>query len=187
MNKNLLAEWRSLLIVILPAAVILFLFGYCYLGFVRGGALFRFLLGTTLGNAILWFAVAFYAYHVTKNFIPSVPKDEPDSKASVLEHLHVVLFLVFMSAVFYPVFRSLLGASQGYFDVTPALLSLAASALILPPYLREGGRLLALSYLIIGVVAAAALGLTNEVREAFAELAKLVTYIETLIRELGVA
>lgn len=187
MGEGRSAEWGGFLNVLLPAAVILFLLGYCHLGSIRGSALFRFLLNTTAGNAALGVAVALYAYHVARNLIPPAPKDGSGSDGSVLEILHDALLLLALSAVLYPVLRSVLGVFQGRFDLVAVPLSLAASALALLPLLRERGRLPALGYFVFGAVALATLSLSGEVGAAFAEVSRLVTYIEMLIRELGVA
>ncbi len=172
-----------MLAAVLPAATLLFLFSYCYLGAAAGSPLFRFLLETTLGNVVLGLAAACYAYHIVKGYIsPTHASGEP----GLLEELDSVLLSLSMAVAFYPVFRCLLGAPGN--RLAPALLSLAASAPIALLTGGRGGRLVRIAgYSSAVLVASAALSSADRLAESFAELAKLISDIEMLARELGVA
>lgn len=178
---------RKSLLVLLPAALALFLLGYCYLGAMRGSSFFRFLLYTVLGNFILFLAIAFYAYYITKNVAFTIPQGGLELGPFLLEDLYLVLFLVSLLPVFYSVFLSLLRVSGGYATVASLVPSFIASLFALLLFLEKGGKLtLIISYLVIGLIIAVTLSLADEVDKTFAELIKLISHMEALIKELGV-
>ncbi len=178
------APGGRLFAIALPAAALLFLVSYSYLGAATGSPLFRFLVNTSLGNAVLGLAAACYAYHVARGYTSPATAS---GGLSLLEGLHPVLLFLSLAAVSYPVFWCLLGAPRDNLAAVPALPSFAASASILLLVEGWGGRPVRIAgYFSTALIAVAALRSADRLTEAFAELARLVAYAEALARELGV-
>ncbi|MEM2208558.1 MAG: hypothetical protein QXG17_07710 [Sulfolobales archaeon] len=187
MSTEWLTNRKALIVALLPAIIVLFILCYFYLGALKGDTFFRFLLYTTPGNAILVLTMVSYTYYVTKNAISPALCEALVPSSSLIEELHNVLFLVSLALVFYPVASSLSVVFQEYATLASASLSLIISLLILVLFLKKRNRLLiAFSYLSVGVLIVVTLSLVNTVSDAFAELAKLISNMEMLARQLGV-
>lgn len=179
---------RDVLAALLLGAIAVFLFTYCYLGALRGSAFFKFLLYTSPGNLILGLAVASYCYHIANSAIGPVLTGVFTSKSSLLENLHSLLLVVALSAVFYLVIKVSLWTPQGFHEAVSVVLATVLSLFTVSLLLETRRKiLLIVGYISITTIAVVALNLANEVGEAFAELSKMVSYFEMLVRELGVA
>ncbi|MEM1930715.1 MAG: hypothetical protein QW780_04605 [Sulfolobales archaeon] len=188
MRVRLPTTRKALTVVALPAIIMLFLLGYFYLGASKGEIISRFLLYTTPGNAILALTIVSCAYHITRNAISPATREGMMADSSLIEELHTVLFLASLALILYPV------ASSAFKVVhkCPVSASLALSLIISIPILllfsEERNKLIiAIGYLIIGVLVVATFSMAGIVSESLADLVKLVLNIEMLLKELGVA
>jgi len=179
---------KALIVAVLPAITMLFLLGYFYLGALKGGTTFRFLLYTTPGNAILALTIVSYTYYITKNAISPATCEALAPESSLIEELHTVLFLASLSLILYPVASSLFGVIHEYSASASTALSLIISVSILLSFLEERNRLIiAIGYLIVGVLVIITFSMASTVSDSLADLARLVSNIEMLLKELGVA
>ncbi|MDW8011006.1 MAG: hypothetical protein RMH84_05375, partial [Sulfolobales archaeon] len=94
---------RGAVAALAPAAVVLYLFSYTYLGASRGVAIFNFLLNTALGNLVLSLVAAFYAYNIAKSIATPLCSRITELESPLLEDLHLLVLVPALSTTIYPV------------------------------------------------------------------------------------
>ncbi|MCX8184330.1 MAG: hypothetical protein RMI56_05570 [Sulfolobales archaeon] len=178
---------RNTLVVLTSVAVVSFLFGYVYLGALRGVALFKFLLDNVLGSTILSLAIALYTYYTAKNITISICDQVELLKPSLIEDLYLLIFTLALLTLIYPISRAITEVHSSFLNLPSVLLTLTTSLLMLAVF--SGVRrvsIVVLSYVGVIILTLIAYIRHEEVSKSFTELVELVSLIEVLIKELGV-
>lgn len=188
MGQKAMSFSRDLVVVLLPMSVTGFVLGYTYLAGSTGSIFFRFLIGTLPGNLVLATVQIFTAYHFMMVSLHLVSRYTGTWQPAAIEYLHVFLPVLSLSVLFYPLLSIVLSTLEVSNTAGLAFLSFIVSLIILLPLLYSVSRFsMVMSLLLCLAMATIALLLPKHVLEAYDDLAKAVSYLERLVRELGIA